>query len=96
MKDYIINILSESFSSYIITLILTKGSLFNKYRQQLINILPQLQMPPMQGESGPPHFITCRLCVGFWISTLVCLINADIYNILFVYGLSYFLATQER
>ena len=41
-------------------------------------------------------FFHCRLCVGFWVSIIVCLIMSDINNILLVYGASYFLATQER
>ena len=50
------------------------------------------------GESNHP--IECRLCLGFWVSLLVCLCTSPpeliTINVLPVYGASYFLATQER
>lgn len=43
-----------------------------------------------------PHFIDCRLCIGFWVSFIVCVIYGNYHIILPVYGASYFIATQER
>lgn len=39
---------------------------------------------------------SCRMCVGLWVTLMVCAFYVPAYLWLPVYGLSYFLATQER
>lgn len=47
---------------------------------------------------GGSHPLSCRMCAGLWISIITCLILGvtSPIHILAVYGLSYFIATQER
>ena len=89
-----IAILGKIFAAYIITCVVTSSSLFAPLRQGVKHATPWLVI----GESNHP--IECRLCLGFWVSLLVCLCTSPpelaIFNILPVYGASYFLATQER
>ena len=40
--------------------------------------------------------VSCRMCVGFWVTVVVCVASLPLSLWLPVYGLSYFLATQER
>ena len=89
-----IRFLLEVFAAYIITCVVTASSLFGPLRERVKRATPWLVI----GESKHP--IECRLCLGFWVSLLVCFCAAPpelaILNILPVYGASYFLATQER
>ena len=85
----ILQIITEIFAAYVITLVLTGSTVFESFRQWFKKKTPMLR-------TNHNHFIECRLCTGFWISTLVCLVNADIQNVFIIYGASYFLATQER
>ena len=86
--------LNKIFASYIITCVVTSSSLFGPLRERVKRATPWLQI----GESKHP--IECRLCLGFWVSLLVCFCTSPaesaLLNILPVYGASYFLATQER
>lgn len=42
-------------------------------------------------------FISCRLCVGFWVTILVVrAFGMPLESGLLIYGASYFLSTQER
>lgn len=47
-------------------------------------------------ESTGYDSVSCRMCVGFWVTVVFCAFQLPIYLWLPVYGLSYFLATQER
>ena len=85
-----IQTLSSIFASYIITCVLCKSSVFEYFRTFVKHYTPQLRI------GNHPHFIECRLCVGFWVSIIVCLAYNSIYNLPLIYGASYFLATQER
>lgn len=89
-----IAILGKIFAAYIITCVVTSSSLFGPLRQGVKHATPWLVI----GESNHP--IECRLCLGFWVSLLVCLCTSPpeliTINVLPVYGASYFLATQER
>ena len=89
-----IGILSKVFAAYIITCVVTSSSLFGPLRERVKRATPWLVI----GESKHP--IECRLCLGFWVSLLVCLCTSSpeliTINVLPVYGASYFLATQER
>ena len=89
-----IGILNKIFAAYIITCVVTASSLFGPLRERAKRVTPWLVI------DGGKHPIECRLCLGFWVSLLVCFCAAPpelaILNILPVYGASYFLATQER
>ena len=88
--------LSEIAAAYIITVVIANGSIFNKIRQWMIDKTPFLQMPAMRGNLLPPHYLTCRLCLGLPISIIVALIYQDVWSFVVVYAVSYFMATQER
>lgn len=85
-----IAILNKIFAAYIITCVATSSSLFGPLRELFKQTTPWLII----GENKHP--IECRLCFGFWVSLLVCCTTGTYVDILFVYGASYFLATQER
>jgi hypothetical protein len=80
----------EVFAVYIVTCVVTSSSLFARSRKAIIAGTPWLQ------PTGHPHPIECRLCLGFWVSVLLCAWQGDFMTFLPVYGASYFLATQER
>lgn len=93
--------LTATMAAYILTLVLVKGHLFTFFRCWLRFKTLGL----MKGRPGNRmHLIDCRLCTGAWVSGAVtllglltdietCLVLADYFV---VYGVSYFLATQER
>lgn len=78
----------DSLITYALTFIVTASSLFEPLRKWVVVRTPQLRI------GNHKHMIECRMCMGFWASLLVC--NSEWKMILPVYGLSYFLATQER
>lgn len=80
--------LELSLSAYALTFVIASGSILLPVREWVKAKTPSLAIKENK------HFIECRMCVGFWCSVLVC--NIDWKMILAVYGLSYFLATQER
>lgn len=87
----ITTIIIASLSTYIMACVLGASSLFEPLRMYIKRTFPKLQI----GQHK--HFIECRLCLSFWTSLLVCLMfKIDIVNFLPVYGLSYWLCTQER
>jgi hypothetical protein len=77
-----------SLSSYALTFVIASSAIFEPFRVWFMAKTPRLKI----GEHK--HMIECRMCVGFWMSLVVC--NTDWKMILPVYGLAYFLATQER
>jgi hypothetical protein len=42
--------------------------------------------------------ISCRLCVGFWVSLIICLCGGhfSVFDVLAVYGLAYAIVTWEK
>ena len=92
--EFGIRFLLNVFTVYIVTCVVTASSLFGPLRERVKRATPWLVI----GESKHP--IECRLCLGFWVSLLVCFCTAPhdsaLLNVLPVYGASYFLATQER
>ena len=88
--DFGIKFLSSVFTVYIITVVITSSSLFEPIRKFIIQKTPKLRI------GKHPHPIECRLCFGFWATFLYCLCMLDFTFLLPIYGLSYFLATQER
>jgi len=81
-------LLLKSLAAYALTFVIASSSLFGPLRELIKTKTPRLQI------GDHKHFIDCRMCVGFWTSLAVC--NTDWKMILPVYGLAYFLATQER
>jgi hypothetical protein len=80
------------FGVYIITAVITGSSLFAAARAWIVRRTPRLRPVPEH-----PHFIECRLCLGFWVSLGITLVlNLPWTDLLLIYGGSYFLATQER
>lgn len=79
----------DSLAAYAVTFVIASSSLTEPARHWIVCRTPWLKLGLKH-----PHFIDCRMCVGFWVSVLVC--NSDWRMLLPVYGLSYFLATQER
>jgi len=41
-------------------------------------------------------FISCRMCVGVWVTLAICSPFHSLHVCIAIYGASYFLATQER
>jgi hypothetical protein len=81
-------LLLYSLAAYSITFVVASSSLFEPFRNWLKGKTPRLKI-----GSGK-HPIECRMCFGFWVAVAVC--NSDWKMILPVYGLAYFMATQER
>jgi len=81
-------LVTNALEAYALTFIITSSSLFARLREQVMRRTPFLKI----GQHR--HFIECRMCVGFWAAVAIC--NTNYIMILPVYGLSYFLATQER
>ena len=86
--DDVINLSINALTAYALTFVIASSSLFEPIRRWVKNRTPILKI----GENK--HFIECRMCSGFWIAIAVC--NIDWKLIVPVYGLSYFMATQER
>lgn len=80
--------LLKAFSAYAITFVIASSSIMEPARTTVQRKTAWLKI------GSHKHFIECRMCVGFWVSLAVC--NTDLKMILPVYGLAYFLATQER
>ena len=81
-------LVDHALAAYAITFVVASSSLFEPFRAWFIEVTPRLRI------GNNKHMIECRMCTGFWAALLVC--NTDWKIILPVYGLSYFLATQER
>lgn len=82
-----------SLSAYALTFIIASSAIFEPLREWLKPKTPWLKI------GNHKHMIECRMCMGFYCSLAVNMINysqLNVLNILAVYGLSYFLATQER
>jgi len=86
-----IDIVFASLSAYIMACVVGASSLFEPLRIKIKTKLPKLQI------GNHKHFIECRLCLSFWTSCLACLLfGLEFKDVLPIYGISYFLATQER
>lgn len=82
------SLIIKALAVYALTFVVVSSSLFEPFRLRFAQRTPRLRI------GNNKHMIYCRMCTGFWVSVLVC--NIDYSLILPVYGLSYFLATQER
>lgn len=94
--------ISSALIVYIITIVIVKSHLFTFIRCWF-------RLHTLWAIKGHPknmlHPIDCRLCTGAWISGVVTLAavlmslitwKEGLQNYFITYGLSYFLATQER
>ena len=87
-----INILWAVLSAYITACVLAKSSLFDGCREWF-----KAKTVGTIFDKKPTHFIECRLCLTFWTSMLFSIVYfSSIYYTLPIYGISYFMATQER
>lgn len=86
--DFFTSLFSKALSAYALTFIIASSSLFEPLRKLVMRAAPWMKI----GEHR--HFIECRMCVGFYCSLAVCFGHWSM--VLPVYGLSYFMATQER
>ena len=85
------SLLILSLVAYAVTFILTSSIIFLPIK---LFIRSKTKFLFIKGV----HPLDCRMCAGFWVSIFVCLLNNEysVKNILFVFAISYFLATQER
>lgn len=86
-----------AFAAYAVTFVVTESRLTEWFRGWFNANVPFKSLFVGDADESLP-FIKCRMCVGFWASLAICLAFGDstAYEVLAVYGLSYFLATQER
>lgn len=81
-----------SAAAYISTAIISISSLFEPFRNWF-----KVKTAGTIFDKKPKHFIECRLCMSFWTSLLFSIVYfSSIYYTLPIYGISYFMATQER
>lgn len=81
-------LITNSLAAYCLTFVIAASSLLEPFRKFVMTKTPRLKI------GNHKHFIECRMCVTFWSALAVC--NTDWKMVLPVYGLSYFMATQER
>lgn len=84
----ITTLLIASLSAYCLTFVVASSSLFGPFRVWFMRLTPWLNI------GSTKHMIECRMCMGFYMAIIVC--NTDWKMILPAYGLSYFMAKQER
>lgn len=95
MVSRIPDLIILSLASYAVTFVIASSEIFEPVRAWIQRQTPRfgaLMIP--YGTPTKKHPIACRMCVGFWVSLAVC--NIDYVMVLPVYGLSYFLCTQEK
>lgn len=86
-----IDIIVNALATYAVTFVLVSSSLFEPLRDWVAAHTPGLKV------TTHPHPVNCRMCAGFWVSLfIVAYTGFDVVKVLAVYGLSYFMATQER
>jgi hypothetical protein len=81
--------------NYSVVLLLTGAGILEQARAYVESLTPWLAYYTEMGEKT--HFVRCRMCVGFWTSLgIVYVVGGTTIDFGWIYGLSYFLATQER
>lgn len=85
----LLDISTQIFMAYIVTLALVKGNIFHKSRELFKGWTPWLKMAGIHG-------IDCRLCTGLYVSLGVWCFYGTSVSLFLIWGASYFLATQER
>lgn len=83
----------KALGVYGITVIVVSGYIFQPFRAWF-----QKKTPFLLFDGSHP--ITCRLCIGVWVTIILCGAWKELPDlvrmILAINGLSYFLVTQER
>jgi len=82
-------IIVGSFMAYILTLLIVEGVIFDTIRRWLRPRTPFLVV-------GNKWLLDCRFCVCFWVSLIISFLMGITSMFLVVFGLSYFISTQER
>lgn len=85
-----IMVIFAAFSSYILACLIASSSIFEPIRA----VIKRKTIGTIFDKS-PKHFIECRLCISCWTS-LFCSMFIGVDLFFPIYGISYFLATQER
>ena len=84
-------VILASFTAYIGACVIGASSLFEPVREKVKKKFPKLKI------GNNKHFIECRLCLTAYASCFaILLFNLPWQMVLPVYGLAYFMATQER
>lgn len=78
-----------SFTTYIVTLLIVDGSIFDTTRRYL---RPKTRFLII----GDKWLLACRLCSGFWVAFVVMIIMGNPLMFLAVFGIAHWLSTQER
>lgn len=77
-------------TAYVLTFLIASSNVLYPARAWIKKHTPFLKI-------NRKHFIDCRMCIGFWISIVATYEYALTPEAFFaVYGVSYFIATQER
>jgi hypothetical protein len=80
-----------TLTAYIMACVIAASSIFEPIRNRIIAKTPKLKI----GQNK--HFLECRLCLSFWTALIAVLVyTQNPLHALPVYGMAYFLATQER
>ena len=82
-------ILIGSFTSYVLTLLIVEGAIFNTARRWLHARTTFLVV-------GNKWLLDCRFCVCFWVSFVLMVGIGYLSLFLVVFGISHWLSTQER
>ena len=82
-------ILIGSFTSYVLTLLIVEGVIFDTTRRWLRPRTTFLMV-------GNKWLLDCRFCVCFWVSFVLMVGMGDFSLFLVVFGISHWLSTQER
>lgn len=80
------DVILAGFAVYAVTLIITISRIAESFRE-------------WWGDGWwifDAEFIECAMCVGVWVSALICLPHMGLWDTVCAYGISYFLKTQER
>lgn len=84
----LVDLLPHVFAAYSITLLLTNGEVFWWWRLFVRRVFRWFTDYPVEA---------CRMCQGVWVSLAILLVfDLRAMDFWVIYGLSYFLATQER
>jgi len=92
-----IELVTLSLASYALTFLATMSQAGAKlWRDPVMAAVERLCKERHQVADAVEYFLECRMCSGFWISLGVVVFAGEPWQFLPVYGLSYWLATQER
>lgn len=88
------DILIQALEAYAITFVMASSEAGGKLYRRPVRSIVSKWLPTIYDDVE--YFLKCRMCTGFWVSLAIVLFHDDISIFLPVYGLSYFICTQER